>query len=222
MSPFDLSRTRPAGGGLLAPYSVSGSPVIKQLMQMVTMVPGRGGRFQSVCFPEQSEHSGAIVLIFVTDEELCRYICASFLSVEDGNLEGHIVVIVCSVRPWGTVSRLPGRTNFYIHCLSFPKLQFSWVVRGVNVLPAQSPGKPISWEAPVDLGNFLPVTESSWGNTPCGPDAELSQEPASCLFGLSVEMLFLLHGSFKYCLMPFKLVGLYGQVRNIWEAVFII
>ena len=39
------------GGGLLVPYSSSGSPVIKQLMQMVTMVPGQGGRFQSVCFP---------------------------------------------------------------------------------------------------------------------------------------------------------------------------
>ena len=39
------------GGGLLVPYSLSGSPVIKQLMQMVTMVPGQGGRFQSVRFP---------------------------------------------------------------------------------------------------------------------------------------------------------------------------
>ena len=25
----------------------------KQLMQMITMVPGQGGRFQSVCFPKQ-------------------------------------------------------------------------------------------------------------------------------------------------------------------------
>ena len=46
-----LSRTLPVGGGLLVPYSLSGSPVIKQLMQMVTMVAGQGGRFQSVCFP---------------------------------------------------------------------------------------------------------------------------------------------------------------------------
>ena len=51
VSPFDLSRTLPVGGGLLVPSSLSGSPVIKQLMQMVTMVPGQGGRFQSVCFP---------------------------------------------------------------------------------------------------------------------------------------------------------------------------
>ena len=49
--PPDLSRTLPAGGGLLVPYSLSGSPAIKQLMQMVTMVPGQGGWFQSVYFP---------------------------------------------------------------------------------------------------------------------------------------------------------------------------
>ena len=49
LSPFDLSQTLPVGGGLLVPYSLSGSPVIKQLMQMVTMVPGQGGQFQSVC-----------------------------------------------------------------------------------------------------------------------------------------------------------------------------
>ena len=28
VSPFDLSRTLPVGGGLLVPYSLSGSPVI--------------------------------------------------------------------------------------------------------------------------------------------------------------------------------------------------
>ena len=42
-------------GGLLVPYSLSGSPVIKQFMQMVTMVPGQGGRFRSVCFPQQKD-----------------------------------------------------------------------------------------------------------------------------------------------------------------------
>ena len=50
-SPLDLSQTLQASGGLLVLYSLLGSPVIKQLMQMVTMVPGQGGRFQSVCFP---------------------------------------------------------------------------------------------------------------------------------------------------------------------------
>ena len=51
VSPFDLSRTLLAGGGLLVPCSLPGPPVVKQLMQIVTMVPGQGGRFQSVCFP---------------------------------------------------------------------------------------------------------------------------------------------------------------------------
>ena len=45
VSPLDLSQTLPVGGGLLVPYSLSGPPVIKHLMQMVTMVPGQGGRF---------------------------------------------------------------------------------------------------------------------------------------------------------------------------------
>ena len=51
VSPFDLSRALQVGGGLLVPCSLLGPPVVKQLMQMVTMVPGQGGRFQSVCFP---------------------------------------------------------------------------------------------------------------------------------------------------------------------------
>ena len=51
VSPFDLSRTLAVGGGLLVLCSLSGPPVIKQLMQMVTMVPSQDGQFQSVCFP---------------------------------------------------------------------------------------------------------------------------------------------------------------------------
>ena len=51
VSPFDLSQTLPVGGGLLVPCSLPGSPVIKQLMRMITKGPGQGGRFQSVCFP---------------------------------------------------------------------------------------------------------------------------------------------------------------------------
>ena len=39
------------GGGLLVPCPLPGPPVVKQLMQMATMVPGQGGQFQSVCFP---------------------------------------------------------------------------------------------------------------------------------------------------------------------------
>ena len=49
VSPFDLSRTLLVGGGLLVPCSSPGPPVLKQLVQMVTMVSGQGGRSQSVC-----------------------------------------------------------------------------------------------------------------------------------------------------------------------------
>ena len=49
LSSFDLSQTLLVGGGLLVPYSLLGPPVVKQLMQMVTVVAGQGERFQSVC-----------------------------------------------------------------------------------------------------------------------------------------------------------------------------
>ena len=51
VSPFDLSRTLQVGGGMLVLCSLPGPPVIKQFMQMVTMVPDQGGQFQSACFP---------------------------------------------------------------------------------------------------------------------------------------------------------------------------
>ena len=51
VSPFDLSRTLLVGRGLLVPCPLPEPPVIKQLMQVVTMVLAQGGRFQSVCFP---------------------------------------------------------------------------------------------------------------------------------------------------------------------------
>ena len=51
MAVFNLYRTLPVGGGLLVLCSLPGPPVIKQLMQMITMVPGQGGWFQSICFP---------------------------------------------------------------------------------------------------------------------------------------------------------------------------
>ena len=50
VSHFDLSRTLPVGGGLLVPCSLPGPPVVKQLMHMVTLVPGQDGLFQAVCF----------------------------------------------------------------------------------------------------------------------------------------------------------------------------
>ena len=39
---------------LIVPYSLPGPPVITQLTQMVTIVPGQGGQFQSMCFHEQN------------------------------------------------------------------------------------------------------------------------------------------------------------------------
>ena len=45
VSPFDLSRTLLVGSDLLVPCSLPGCPVVNQLMQMVIMVPGQGGRF---------------------------------------------------------------------------------------------------------------------------------------------------------------------------------
>ena len=51
VSPFELSQPLPVGGGLLVPCSLPGPPVIKRLVQMVSVVPGQGGRFQSGCFP---------------------------------------------------------------------------------------------------------------------------------------------------------------------------
>ena len=43
VSPVDLSRTLPLGGGLLVPCFLLGPPVIKQLKQVVTRVPDQGG-----------------------------------------------------------------------------------------------------------------------------------------------------------------------------------
>ena len=48
--PFDFPQTLPFSGGLLFPCSLLGPPVIKQFMQVVTMVPGQGEWFQSICF----------------------------------------------------------------------------------------------------------------------------------------------------------------------------
>ena len=45
---------RLVGGGLLGLCSLPGPPVIKQLMQMVTMVPGQGGRFSQCASPNSN------------------------------------------------------------------------------------------------------------------------------------------------------------------------
>ena len=46
VSPFELSRILPVGGGLVVPYSLPELPVVKQLMQIVTVVPDQGWQFQ--------------------------------------------------------------------------------------------------------------------------------------------------------------------------------
>ena len=51
VSPFDLAWILLVGVSLLVLCSLPGPPVVKQLIQMITMVPGHGGWFQSVCFP---------------------------------------------------------------------------------------------------------------------------------------------------------------------------
>ena len=64
VSPFDLSRTLLVSGGLLVPCSLPGAPVVKQLMQMVAMVPGQGGRFQSAS-PNKSPRRDFILKILL-------------------------------------------------------------------------------------------------------------------------------------------------------------
>ena len=50
LPPFDLSQILPVGGSLLVPRSLPGAPVLRELMQVATMLPGQGECFQSV-FP---------------------------------------------------------------------------------------------------------------------------------------------------------------------------
>ena len=49
---LNLSPTLPVAGGLLVPCFLPGPPVVKQLMQMVTMVPGRGGGLSQCASPK--------------------------------------------------------------------------------------------------------------------------------------------------------------------------
>ena len=63
VSPLDLSLTLLVGGGLLVPCSLPGHLVLKQLMQIVAMVPGQGGWFQ--CASPNN-------VVSVTITELCH------------------------------------------------------------------------------------------------------------------------------------------------------
>ena len=51
VSPLDLSQTLPVDGGLLVPYSLSGSPVIKQLVQWLLWCLARVGGFNQCASP---------------------------------------------------------------------------------------------------------------------------------------------------------------------------
>ena len=55
-SPFDHSQTLLIGGGLLVLCSLLGPPAIKQLMHIVTMVPGQVGRFSQCASPNNTLH----------------------------------------------------------------------------------------------------------------------------------------------------------------------
>ena len=79
VSPFDLSQTLMVGGGLLVPCSLPGPPVVKQLMQMVTMVPGQGEWFQSLCFPWQLPPRDFILKILPGDWGRGLFFCNFFL-----------------------------------------------------------------------------------------------------------------------------------------------
>ena len=63
-------------GGLLVLCSLPGSPVVRQLMQMVTMVPGLGGWFQSVFTPnERAQNQLAREYRMVQLEKRARHLC---------------------------------------------------------------------------------------------------------------------------------------------------
>ena len=53
VSPFDFSQTLLVGGGSLLPCSLPGPPVVKQLLQMVTMVLARVGGFSPRASPNK-------------------------------------------------------------------------------------------------------------------------------------------------------------------------
>jgi len=48
LSSFDLSQVTPIGDSLLVSHSLPGLPAERQVLQVVTILPGQGGQFQSV------------------------------------------------------------------------------------------------------------------------------------------------------------------------------
>ena len=54
-------------------FKRTGPPVIKQLVQMVTMVPGQGGRFQSMSFSNNSILFFSFVTEYGQRDAVCNY-----------------------------------------------------------------------------------------------------------------------------------------------------
>ena len=73
-SPFDLSQTLPVGGALLVLCSLPGPPVIKLLMQVVTMLPGQG-QIPYVYTVEVRNRFKGLDLIDRVPDELWMEIC---------------------------------------------------------------------------------------------------------------------------------------------------
>jgi len=78
---FDLSRTLPVGGGLLVPCSLPGPPVVKQLLQMVTVVLGQGGWSQAARFPSQSHPRQGLLTLPWTSQR-----CSIWDSVQEAGV----------------------------------------------------------------------------------------------------------------------------------------
>lgn len=53
LSPSDFSQIIPFGGNSLVSCSLPGFPAIRELSPVVSILPGQGGWFQSVCFPNR-------------------------------------------------------------------------------------------------------------------------------------------------------------------------
>ena len=100
VSPFDLSRTLLIGGGLLVSCSLLGPPVIKQLMHIVTEVPGQVDSFSQSASPNNTLHYYQFATLKsckTFDNEMqrnARVICTVYLLVffytEGGNRQNRI------------------------------------------------------------------------------------------------------------------------------------
>ena len=73
VTPFDLSRTLPVGGGLLVPCSLPGPPGIKQLMQMSLWRLARAGSFSRCAPPNTSTAASSTAAVGASSTECHRH-----------------------------------------------------------------------------------------------------------------------------------------------------